>query len=467
MKINKLRYRYIFVDFIASLIVWVLIIIYRKTIYYGYLSTDLSFLFPTFDYSTTIVTFPLICLFFHYLSGYYVNPIKNSRLAEFITTFVTSGIISIVMFFILLLNDVVVDYSYYYKSLLVLFTLLFSITYIFRMIQTSIIEYTFKRKKWSINTLIIGTGKSAQKIAEEMQKNSFFNQVVGFVKVEQQEKKVDDNWIVGNFSQIKLLIQNLTIKEVVVALDDINEYQIFEIVDQLYQHDIEICLTPHLYEIFTGKVRVDKFGLDPLVNITRPTMNDWQMCVKRTADLSISFISLILLFPLILYFYVAIKLDSKGPVIFKQKRIGKKGKPFNMYKFRTMHYRAEVGMPKLSSPDDDRITKVGRTLRKYRLDEIPQFFNIIKGDMSIVGPRPERKFFINQIINQAPYYCLLYRIRPGLTSWGPIKIGYADTIDKMVERLNYDIVYMENMNLTTDVKIILSTLEILFKGKGM
>ena len=132
-----------------------------------------------------------------------------------------------------------------------------------------------------------------------------------------------------------------------------------------------------------------------------------------------------------------------------------------------MYYGSENGKPKLSSLNDERITNAGRLLRKYRLDEIPQFWNVLKGDMSIVGPRPERKFFIDQIIKEAPYYCLLYRIRPGLTSWGPIKIGYSDTIDKMIERLNYDIVYMENMNLVTDAKIIFSTLEILFKGKGM
>ena len=132
-----------------------------------------------------------------------------------------------------------------------------------------------------------------------------------------------------------------------------------------------------------------------------------------------------------------------------------------------MYLGSENGLPKLSSANDDRITPVGRVLRKYRIDEIPQFWNIIKGDMSLVGPRPERRYYINRIIEEAPYYCLLYKIRPGLTSWGPIKIGYSDCVEKMIERLNYDIIYLDNMSLLTDMKILIYTLEIIFKGKGV
>ncbi len=132
-----------------------------------------------------------------------------------------------------------------------------------------------------------------------------------------------------------------------------------------------------------------------------------------------------------------------------------------------MYVGSENGMPKLSSAYDERITPVGRILRKYRIDELPQFWNILRGEMSIVGPRPERRYYINQIIEEAPYYCLLYKIRPGLTSWGPIKIGYSDTIEKMIERLNYDIIYIENMSLMNDLKIMALTLEIIFNGKGV
>jgi lipopolysaccharide/colanic/teichoic acid biosynthesis glycosyltransferase len=196
-------------------------------------------------------------------------------------------------------------------------------------------------------------------------------------------------------------------------------------------------------------------------------MSDWEMSVKRFFDFTISLLMIVMLLPVFLFLSIWIKTDSKGPVFYLQERIGIHGKPFNIIKFRTMYQDAENGQPRLSSPEDDRITRVGRILRKYRLDELPQFFNILKGEMSLVGPRPERKFYINQIIEDAPYYCLLYKIRPGLTSWGPIKIGYSDTIEKMIERLNYDIVYIENMSLINDLKILLFTIEIIFKGKGV
>jgi lipopolysaccharide/colanic/teichoic acid biosynthesis glycosyltransferase len=196
-------------------------------------------------------------------------------------------------------------------------------------------------------------------------------------------------------------------------------------------------------------------------------MSDWEASMKRFVDIVVSILGLILLSPFLFYFMVLIKFDSKGPVFYQQERIGRLGKPFNILKFRTMYSGSESGLPQLSSTDDSRITKIGRILRKYRIDEIPQFWNILKGDMSLVGPRPERQYYINQIIEDAPYYCLLYKIRPGLTSWGPIKIGYSDSIEKMIERLNYDIIYLENMSLVEDIKILIYTFEIIFKGKGV
>jgi len=196
-------------------------------------------------------------------------------------------------------------------------------------------------------------------------------------------------------------------------------------------------------------------------------MKDWEIVIKRCFDVVASIFALALCIPLFVFFAIRIKTDSKGSVLFKQERIGQFGKPFDIIKFRTMRSNAENGVPQLSTAEDSRVTSFGRFLRKYRFDEIPQFWNILKGEMSIVGPRPEREFYINKITEVAPYYCMVYKVRPGLTSWGPIRIGYSDTIEKMVERLNYDIIYIENMSLRTDLKILLYTIEVIFKGKGV
>ena len=161
-----------------------------------------------------------------------------------------------------------------------------------------------------------------------------------------------------------------------------------------------------------------------------------------------------------------VKLSSSGPVFYRQVRIGKNGHPFNIIKFRSMFVDAEKQGPALSSDHDPRITKWGRFMRKVRLDELPQFWNVLKGDMSIVGPRPERQFFIDQIMKIAPHYRHLHRVRPGLTSLGQVKYGYAETVAQMVERLKFDILYIENMSLAMDFRVLLYTLKIIMEGRG-
>ena len=314
--------------------------------------------------------------------------------------------------------------------------------------------------------MIIGTGENAKKIASDIEKYSPINTLVGFVSTNQQVV-VPKEMILGNMLQIGSIIEKYNIQECNVILDKSDDYQVFTIINSLFKFNIDIQFTPRLYEILTGSAKINKLEMSPLVSITDSSMSDWEASLKRFLDILISFISLILLSPFFIYFAIRIKKDSKGSVFYKQERIGRFGLPFKIVKFRTMYTNSENGVPKLSSADDERITPFGRILRKYRFDEMPQFWNILKGDMSIVGPRPERRYYINQIIEEAPYYCLLYKIRPGLTSWGPIKIGYSDSVEKMVERLNFDIIYMENMSLFTDFKILIYTIEIIFNGKGV
>ena len=465
MKKSLLRYGYIITDLVAALVVWVCFMYFRQMVNNNILFENVRVFIPKYNFISSIVVYPLACMFFHWLSGIYLQPLHLSRTSIFLATLSSAFIISFVIFFALMLDDVVVTYQYYYYSLLVLLGLQFFITLISRLLIISYVKRNYKTKKWATNTAIIGFGKNAQKIASELE-FSTTDVFSGFISPNGLPKFTKEN-LLGSFHEIASLIDNYKIEKIIIALEDPDDFTLFSLINKLFTYNIDISFTPRLNEILTGSAKMENPKLSPLVSVTRPSMSDWQVCAKRFFDILFSIIALILCALPIIIISIIIKTDSRGKVFFSQERIGKSGNPFKMLKFRTMRSNAESGVPQLSNATDDRITKVGHFLRKYRLDEIPQFVNILRGDMSLVGPRPERAFFIKKITEIAPYYCLLYKIQPGLTSWGPIRIGYSDTLEKMIERLNYDIIYMDNMSLFVDIKILIYTFQIIFSGAGV
>lgn len=423
---KKQQLLYVFVDILSSLLIWSSFLIFRWLVYDGRVfSVDTVFI-PMFNFYTPLIVYPIGCLVIYYLSGYYLRPLRKPYLRELRRTFVSALIISFGAFFIFIIDDPVTQYERYFTSLLVLFALQFLGSYIPRWLVTYI---SHKLDNDTPRTYTIHTMK----------------------EVEQFEQA----HAVEPYDEVILDFKSKT-----------KENDIYTLINRLYPRNVEISVVPSLYDMLTGAAMIDEVSDQPLIHITEHKMSDTELCIKRAFDIILSAAMLVLLSPLYFILTLLVWYSSKGPVFYRQERIGLHGLPFEIIKFRTMCVHAETETPQLSADNDPRITKVGKWMRKYRLDELPQFWNILRGDMSIVGPRPERRYFINQIEEKAPYYCMIYKIRPGLTSWGPIKVGYTDTLDKMIRRLNYDIVYVENMSLTLDIKIMFHTIGVIFNGKG-
>lgn len=417
---RKQQLWYILADLISSELVWLCFLGFRWIIYDGRVELLEDVLIPAFDFWPPLVIYPFICLMVYYLSGYYLRPFQKPLWREFLRTFVSAGIIALLFFFIIIIDDPTENYRRFLISLVVLFGLQFVLSYIPRLTITLL-----SRRRGILRSRTVHTVEEAESL----------------VAGEQDEVIID-------------------------LPNGYTDQELYELIARLYPLTCEISMVPRVYDMLTGAARIGQLDRPSLIRITENHMSDAELCIKRAFDILMSAMGLLLLSPVFAIIAIEVKRSSKGSIIYRQERIGLYGIPFSIYKFRTMVENAEDGLPQLAHDNDPRITSTGHWLRKYRLDELPQLWNILRGDMSIVGPRPERQFFIEQIMQQAPYYCLLYKVRPGLTSWGPIRVGYTDTIEKMIERLNADIVYVENMSLLLDMKIMFYTIGVILKGKG-
>jgi exopolysaccharide biosynthesis polyprenyl glycosylphosphotransferase len=414
---------------------------------------------------------PVGWLILHYYSGYYNKPLEKSRLSEF---FVTLGAVfagTIAVFFGVLLDDLPESIHTYHKLFFYLFLFSFCFTYFFRLIITNAASKKIKKREWTINALILGNGEKARQTKELLDKPSeaLGYTIQGFIDTNAilPYQKTGELPVIGSLADLGTLIKELHTEDLIVAVDSDDDDELLELLYSLYQYKLPIKLPISHTKLLTGGINIQTITGHPLIDVTANNFPEGGKNIKFTLDKLVSGLVLLLLSPVYLYLAIRVKSDSPGAVFIKQPRIGYLGKPFMIYKFRTMRDDAEKDGPLLSSENDERITPFGQIMRKYRLDEFPQFWNVLKGDMSLVGPRPERKYYIDRIVKQAPYFYLLHNVRPGITSWGMVKFGYARNVEEMIERMQYDILYYENMSLMLDVKILIYTIKTICTGKGI
>lgn len=477
MKEKQAKIRYIIFDVLSAMVAWALLYFFRKTTLEQSisLSNTVDFALKDSNFWIGITVVPLGWLCLYTVQGTYMNVLRKARLKEFIQTVVASFFGVVVLFFALMLDDEIGNYNNYYLSFFFLLVVHFTLTYTCRVIQTSHIVRSVHNRRIGFPTLLIGSHDKAYQTYLDLENQEKYtgNLFVGFVAVAETEATPSESRLsavmpcLGNITDVKRLIEQHHVEEVIIAVEDHEQAQIKQILRTLDGcGKVIIKITPDARDIILGMVRIDSIFHSPLITINTRLMEEWQYSVKRLADIVLSLLALIILSPVFIFTAIMVKLSSPGPIFYAQERIGYQGKPFLMHKFRSMYTDAESCGPALSRDDDPRITPWGRFMRKVRLDEIPQFYNVLKGTMSIVGYRPERQFYIDQIVKQCPEYLLLQRIKPGITSWGQVKYGYASSVDEMCERLKYDLLYLENMSITTDIKILIYTVGIIFEGRG-
>ncbi len=449
----------------------------------------------TFFWSFFII--PTFWCMMHGVFGYYHHIYRKTYTKDLSLSLKACFTGTLVLFFLIILDDYIGRYTDYYVYAFVLFATYFPLCLAGRWCLTRHIRKQLRKGQIGFNTLVVGQGDLARHFYESTLKHNPNGLCFkGYIPItgsaaanapltaspqtaaptetanpaadtpNATQATLPSLPCLGTLTDIEQTLRNLNIEEIFVFPEAGEEQALPLILSQCLAPHLIIRIHPSAENILLGAVRQYSVQSEPFIKISFDQMPLWQRLLRRGFELTACTLFGILLSPLLLYTAVRVRRSSPGPVFYSQERIGLHGKPFLIYKFRSMVAGAEADQPLLSSENDQRVTPWGHFMRKYRIDELPQLYNVLKGDMALVGPRPERAYFVEQIVKTAPHYRLLFNVKPGLTSWGETQYGYAENVPQMIERLAYDMVYLENQSLTMDLKILLYTIGVVLKGEG-
>jgi len=451
---------------------------YRSNVFPETYDPKLPFDLEIYGIILGILTGGWVVLFF--LTGLYRTWYKESRLDEFFVVFRTV-FFGIAFLFLLIFADELLEFirtgtapRLFSKTQIVMLLTYASCMLFFatanRFVMHTFLAWLFVKGLVQNRVLIIGANDSGKKLYTEVQHYPHMGyQIVGFIDDNGRKKGADfcGLKVLGTYSDIPDLVKEHGIHSIIISEVSNSSNEILRIIDYCGELRVTILMVPSLRDVITGHLNTNQvFGI-PLMVLLQDHMPSWEAQVKRILDIVVSLSLLILGAPIWLTVALLVKLTSPGPAVYKQERIGRNGKPFVMMKFRSMYIDAETKSgPQWATENDPRITPFGRFMRKTRLDEIPQFINVLKGEMSLVGPRPERRFFIEQLRKEIPWYVRRIKMTPGITGWAQVKHKYDETIEDVRQKVLYDLYYFENMSLALDLKIIVRTILVVFTGKG-
>lgn len=477
---------YIAGDWLAAAVAWILFFAFRKhTEGVAFSELDNALLQdPTFFRSLALI--PLFWCLLHGIFGYYHHIYRKTYMQDLSQSLKACFTGTLILFFLIILDDYIGRYTDYYIYGIALFATYFPLCLLVRWILTGHIRRRLRHGLIGFNTLIIGNGPAARHFYGQIsRKNPDGLFLKGYIPITSSRQvstaiapsgqtsptaPCPDGPIplpcLGRLADIEQTLKRLTIEELFIFPEPGEENALPLILSQCMAPHLVIRIRPSTENILLGAVRNYSVQSEPFIKLSFDRMPFWQRALRRGFEIAGCTVAGILLAPLLVYAACRVRRSSPGPIFYSQERLGLHGKPFKIYKFRSMYTGAETDRPLLASDGDDRITPWGRIMRKYRIDELPQLYNVLKGDMALVGPRPERAYFVEQIVKTAPHYRLLFNVKPGLTSWGETQYGYAENVPQMIERLAYDMVYLENQSLVMDLKILLYTIGVVFKGEG-